>query len=250
MTQNPVHQPGCPCDICSKNVYPPGCTVEEINNIKLYGYQIHIAPAHDQEWANIHTHGLPETYAHLDFQVVYPIDQTEAIQLLQRLVASVQGGVRFENAQYVDGAYAARRIKLHEVTEDQRYVYRILIPDSNGRFPDDEGVEPKFQEQAFRKTEARYLAIPMSVAQFASLQRGSNIRLDLDPKISTFINMNDSVLLQERDDRSSTMTGRDAVAQVTGKKCDPNSGIAGESIWVTVHEIRIPQGAPPPGIQA
>lgn len=81
---------------------------------------------------NIHTHGLPDTHNHLDFQIVVGLDPATVLGIFLGLVDRIKKGERFRDDQVVEGVIEDRKVKMLEVDESGRQVLRIILPDPDG----------------------------------------------------------------------------------------------------------------------
>jgi len=102
-----------------------------------YGWYSHfVLPENGgQQWVNYHTHGLPELYGHLDFQLVLPIDRITLHALATKLVKRVQKGERFAPSMRVSGILDNHDILLAKTMETRsidRPVLRVILPDKDG----------------------------------------------------------------------------------------------------------------------
>lgn len=95
---------------------------------------------------NAHTHGM-EKYHHMDFQVVLALPVEEIADILNTLGMRVQAGERFHNGDLVSGIFEDCDIRLDEYEETGRTVLRVIIPDANNIFPDDDRCMPIFRVQ-------------------------------------------------------------------------------------------------------
>ncbi len=86
---------------------------------------------------NAHTHGL-EQYGHKDFQMVLQLPPDHIGYILNTLGLRVQAGERFKDGDLVEGIYLDCPIRLDEYEETGRQVLRVIIPDKNNIFPEDE----------------------------------------------------------------------------------------------------------------
>lgn len=89
---------------------------------------------------NAHTHGM-DKYGHLDFQLVINLPQAEIGRILNTLGLRVKAGERFKDGDLVSGIYEDCEIRLTIFEEDKRKVLRVIIPDKQNRFPEDEGCD-------------------------------------------------------------------------------------------------------------
>ena len=102
-----------------------------------------------QTWVNYHTHGLPEHYAHPDFQLVLPLDGNTLHALAAKLVDRVKKGERFTAGARVSGITAKYDVLLIDAMETKsirRNVLRIILPDKEGGV-DRESLSGIFAEQ-------------------------------------------------------------------------------------------------------
>jgi hypothetical protein len=110
---------------------------EEEALLKSHGWYSHlILPEYvGQKWVNYHTHGLPEHYGHLDFQIVLPVDGDTLHKLATRLVDRVKQGERFASGMHVSGIiedYDVLLVKMTETQNTQHPVLRVILPDKDG----------------------------------------------------------------------------------------------------------------------
>ena len=90
---------------------------------------------------NAHTHGM-EKYQHMDFQLVLSLPANEIAYILNTLGMRVKAGERFCAGQLVSGIYEDCDIRLDAYEESGRTVLRVIIPDQNNIFPEDERCLP------------------------------------------------------------------------------------------------------------
>lgn len=86
---------------------------------------------------NCHTHGM-EQYNHPDFQLVLNYPNEEIGRILNTFGLRVQAGEKFKDGDLVEGIYEDCRVRLSEFTECGRKVLRVIVPDRQNRFPEDE----------------------------------------------------------------------------------------------------------------
>ena len=86
---------------------------------------------------NAHTHGMEE-YRHMDFQLVLKAHPAEIGRILNTFGLWVQSGRRFKAGDMVSGIFQDCNVRLDEFEETGRTVLRIIIPDDENRFPEDE----------------------------------------------------------------------------------------------------------------
>jgi hypothetical protein len=87
---------------------------------------------------NAHTHGLDQ-FDHLDFQIVIPLPPEIGHGVLTILAERVKEGEKFEANQLVEKVLTGGvNVKLVEAKEDDRKVFRVILPDPKGRVEPDE----------------------------------------------------------------------------------------------------------------
>ena len=89
---------------------------------------------------NAHTHGM-DKYNHKDFQLVLYKTPQEAARILNTFGLWVHEGRKFSGGEYVKGIYEDCPVRLDEFEESGRKVLRVVIPDRNNVFPDDDKCE-------------------------------------------------------------------------------------------------------------
>lgn len=104
----------------------------EQKNLRKHGWIVHyVIDDPGPTGANIHTHGL-HNFGHPDFQIVVPLPQTVAHDILINLVDRVKAGEQFQAGQKVDKVIRAFSVKMIEATECGRPILRVIIPDPEG----------------------------------------------------------------------------------------------------------------------
>lgn len=101
---------------------------------------------------NAHTHGL-ERYGHLNFQMVLALPPQEIGRILNTLGLRVQSGEHFQSGDLVSGIYEDCDVRLEEYEETERRVLRVIIPDADNVFPEDEACKAPYCMQLL-ETEA------------------------------------------------------------------------------------------------
>ena len=90
---------------------------------------------------NAHTHGMNQ-YGHMEFQVILNLGPGLIGYLLNTMGQRVQDGEIFKDGDIITGITATPEgkdlpLRLKEVLSDGVPLLRIILPDENGRFPDD-----------------------------------------------------------------------------------------------------------------
>lgn len=97
---------------------------------------------------NAHTHGM-QRYGHMDFQMVIQYSDDNICRILNTFGLWVQEGKKFKDGDVVSGIFEDCDVKLKEFLESDRKVLRIIIPDKNNVFPDEEGCLSPYIFQLF-----------------------------------------------------------------------------------------------------
>ena len=84
-----------------------------------------------------HTHGLNK-YNHPEFQVVLDMGMEEVMRMLNTLGNRVKAGERFKAGDFVKGIYEDCDVRLDEFSDGEEKLLRVIIPDKNHHFPEDE----------------------------------------------------------------------------------------------------------------
>lgn len=95
---------------------------------------------------NAHTHGMRK-YGHLDFQLVLHVSDQDFGYILNSLGLRVQAGEHFNSGDLIEGIFEDCPVRLDEVEESGRRVLRVIIPDSQNRFPEDPACEYPYSYQ-------------------------------------------------------------------------------------------------------
>lgn len=113
--------------------------------INKHGWAVHFVPM-DNNHVNIHTHGLQENYNHADLQITCPLPPKTAHSILAEIVHNVKLGERYKEGR---NSRIIRNfdVELKEYMESGRKVLRILLPDTKGVLPTEQGCDPKFMYQ-------------------------------------------------------------------------------------------------------
>ena len=98
-------------------------------------------------YCNAQTIGMYK-YSHPEFQMVLHTDHKLIMYTLNSLGLKVQKGQVFKDGDIVDDLFEGYVAKLKEFVEDGKKLLRVLIPDQNHKFPDDEGCQLEYTYQA------------------------------------------------------------------------------------------------------
>lgn len=83
---------------------------------------------------NYHTHSLPESFAHLDLQIVIPLRPATAHRIARKIVALIKQGRRFKPGDMIFNVVPDFPITCVKAVESGRTVLRLVFPDENGVF--------------------------------------------------------------------------------------------------------------------
>jgi len=104
--------------------------------LKKHGWFLHFVLPDEQYpfKINIHTHGFPEKFNHLDVQICAPLSPGTAQGIMNAIVKKIQKGKVFKaNTQY-NGIIERFPVLIRAAREDEREVLRIVLPDKCGSF--------------------------------------------------------------------------------------------------------------------
>lgn len=104
---------------------------------------------------NAHTHGMAK-YGHPDFQLVIHMPPQDMGYVLNTMGLRAQAGERFQSGDLVEGIFLDCSVRLDEVEESGRKVLRVIIPDSQNRFPEDTNCDYPYSFQLIPTDELRH----------------------------------------------------------------------------------------------
>jgi hypothetical protein len=113
-----------------------GQQIDEKELFAIYGWYTHFVidacgfPNH----TNIHTHGLEESFNHLDFQICLPIPAKTAHTIFGSAISKIKNGFVYEDGKEYDHLIEKFSIKTIERTESGRKVLRMIFPDKNNNY--------------------------------------------------------------------------------------------------------------------
>ena len=137
------------CECCKD---PEGFRKRQKEAMAKYGWVCHAVYGKNCHpcGANCHTHGISDTWNHLDFQVVLPIEMEIVHGIFARFVDKIKDGERFEDGDVVKEIIGNDMpVKLIAAAEGDRNVLRIILPDATGNlgpFFDDLMYAPQYDE--------------------------------------------------------------------------------------------------------
>ncbi len=136
-----MHEENCECAVCRDGIEK---VLEwEDKCMKKYGWYAHFVPDPDMPLGvNFHTHGLGKSYNHPDIQIVFPLKQEIAHDLLRSAVDLIKEGKRFKHNDVSDKVIKHYDVKFVSAIEADRFVLRMIVPDAVGNLLEHELEEP------------------------------------------------------------------------------------------------------------
>ena len=122
---------------------------KEMELLKKYGFVIHsVFPGSEEDvmWSH-HTHGIKESFNHMDLEIVLPVDPSLAGSILHGMVDLIKEGESFENKLTSDKVISNFDVQLVKVNDGDRDLIRIILPDENGKFPSDKDCADVYKNQ-------------------------------------------------------------------------------------------------------
>lgn len=119
--------------------------LKEAENMESVGWYAHMVQD-DPDYPtgmNYHTHGLPTSFNHTDFQVCAFIDPRAIHSVVTDLIENIKTGKTYEAGEIVEGILTEGfTLTFKATSECGRPVLRIILPDKNGCLKQDEMEEP------------------------------------------------------------------------------------------------------------
>lgn len=129
-----------------------GVRCETCGNI-IYPYLPDICDAH--------THGLSRYGGHLEFQVILDMGPRNIGYVLNEFGFRVRSGEKFKDGDVVNGIFEDCPVRLVEMDDSEgKKVLRVVIPDSQNRWPEDKACDPPYTQQIFHLDLLRNLNDP------------------------------------------------------------------------------------------
>ncbi|MFS0782202.1 DUF4262 domain-containing protein [Bacillus sp. 1P06AnD] len=100
----------------------------------------------EKPFANISTRGLKENLNHDDIQIVLSIGEDMAQLILNTIIDNIKEGYKYREGLW-NNVIEDQVIEFKKVRDQDRSILRLVFPDSNGLFPEDEKCEAPFNEQ-------------------------------------------------------------------------------------------------------
>lgn len=115
---------GCQCEVCGETEY-----------------------SFIDGFCNAHTYGM-FNYGHPEFQLVLHMEHKMILYTLNTLGLRVQAGRVFKDGDVINDLFEGYKARLKEFEYNGQKMLRVLIPDANHKFPDDEGCQLEYSYQA------------------------------------------------------------------------------------------------------
>ena len=118
--------------------------------MKKNGFVVHYTfPGEDSEETNCdyHTHGIKESFGHMDLQIVLPIDPNIVAPIINSMVSLIKEGERYDDKLISDKVIRGYDVQLVKVNVRDRELLRVIIPDENGKFPSDKDCAEGYRDQ-------------------------------------------------------------------------------------------------------
>lgn len=122
---------------------------QEKEMMDKYGWVVHfVFPSSEEDFfANYHTHGLKENFNHLDLQFVLPMERSLIHSLFHDIVDNIKDGVNYQEGKRYNNIIQRFDVKFKKFKDGERQVLRLLLPDENGKLPDEKGCNPTYASQ-------------------------------------------------------------------------------------------------------
>jgi hypothetical protein len=144
------HKDDCDCFICKGGSREKLELLQE-ELMEKYGWYSHAVYGGPLA-LEVHTHGMEETYEHLDLQLALPfynflLNPENVIKsILWAIAKRIDQGEIFKDGELVDGVLPNYKVKLVATTENERTVLRVILPDKDGNL-DQETITGVFADQ-------------------------------------------------------------------------------------------------------
>lgn len=104
----------------------------EHKQMEKYGWYSHYVPPDTAGLANIHTHGIQESFGHPDLQIVVSLAPNLVSSIFANIVERIKAGEKFVAAEKVSKIITDFDITFADAIENDRWVLRIILPDAEG----------------------------------------------------------------------------------------------------------------------
>lgn len=103
--------------------------------MEKFGFYIHVVPKGDDQSPtgfNAHSHGLSESFKHLDIQIVVPLPKKIALGVFHSVVDLIREGARFKVGKRYSNIILNYDVMFIPAIECNRKVLRMILPDPQG----------------------------------------------------------------------------------------------------------------------
>lgn len=116
---------------------PDFCQGRDFSNekdmISKQGFFCHMVfPESENDLANYHTHGLPQSSDHPDIQVVIALSKDQYGPIIHGVYEKIKDGTKFEVGIQYDEIIRNMPVEFIWAVESGRDVLRMILPDTNG----------------------------------------------------------------------------------------------------------------------
>ena len=127
IAMNDEHEQECECACCAG---------KDINawhqeQMEKHGWFAHYV-LDEGNGVDFHTHGMDQTYKHLDFQIVLPINHKTVNSIFWRFADLLKSGKQFKAGDRVAEIIEGYDVLCVEVTSGERNLLRVILPDADG----------------------------------------------------------------------------------------------------------------------
>jgi hypothetical protein len=122
------------CEGCKNGLEAMHAHHDEL--MKKCGWMVHfVTPDEDYPFnVNIHTHGFPEKFKHLDMQICLLISPDNAQGIMNNIARLLAEGKTFKANMKYKGIIERFPVLIHPAMEDGRKILRMVFPDKHGSF--------------------------------------------------------------------------------------------------------------------
>ena len=109
-------------------------------NIKKYGFTIHVITDDDDNFVELHTHGILQNFGNLDLQIISEDGSFREFDIVRLDIDELK-------IEYVFRIVQEEIIELGNDITASRTLLRIIIPDENDLYPWEDKCNPYYKEQ-------------------------------------------------------------------------------------------------------
>lgn len=141
-----LHKEDCECDVCRKGIET--VKKQEEDCMKEYGWYVHFVgdDTNCPYSCNAHTHGVMESFNHIDFQACIPLESEIILNLFCILIEKIKEGYSFKSGEIVtdilkDDKENSVPITFAKARENDRHVLRVIFPDPELNVKEEEMID-------------------------------------------------------------------------------------------------------------